>query len=120
MHYTFKGWHLLVLHVFKWYLKLVCGVPGQVVVLVIHILMLSCLFLEKTEKEQVTQVKCPHKIKNTPWISFRNNCYTFMITKNRWRELKSQEAHHLCRNMSKYFVILQVFMDLDQLEADEC
>lgn len=43
-----------------------------------------------------------------------------MITKNRWRELKPQEAHHLCRNMSKYFVILQVFMDLDQLEGDEC
>uniref|UniRef100_A0A8B9S6C0 Lymphocyte antigen 75 n=1 Tax=Apteryx owenii TaxID=8824 RepID=A0A8B9S6C0_APTOW len=59
---------------------------------------------KKTKKEPVTQVKCPHKIKNTPWISFRNNCYTFTITKNRWRELKSQEAHHLCKKM-KAFVL---------------
>lgn len=81
--------------------------------------MSSFLFLERTEEEQVTQLKCPHKIKNTPWISFRNNCYTFMITKNRWRELKSQEAHHLCKKMSKYFVILQVFMDLYQLGGGE-
>lgn len=64
--------------------------------------------LEKNEKEQVTQVKCPHKIKNTPWISFRNNCYTFMITKNRWREMKSQEAHHLCKKMSKFLFTLWV------------
>uniref|UniRef100_A0A8B9TXP0 Lymphocyte antigen 75 n=1 Tax=Anas platyrhynchos TaxID=8839 RepID=A0A8B9TXP0_ANAPL len=57
-----------------------------------------------SSEKQVTQVKCPHKIKNTPWISFRNNCYTFMITKNRWQELKSQEAHHLCKKM-KAFVL---------------
>uniref|UniRef100_A0A8C0ZL41 Lymphocyte antigen 75 n=1 Tax=Cyanistes caeruleus TaxID=156563 RepID=A0A8C0ZL41_CYACU len=63
---------------------------------------------KKTEKEQVTQVKCPHKIKNTPWISFRNNCYTFMITKNRWRELKPHEAHHLCRNMNPEAFVLSV------------
>uniref|UniRef100_A0A8C3VJD0 Lymphocyte antigen 75 n=1 Tax=Catharus ustulatus TaxID=91951 RepID=A0A8C3VJD0_CATUS len=63
---------------------------------------------KKTEKEQVTQVKCPHKIKNTPWISFRNNCYTFMITKNRWRELKPQEAHHLCRSMNSEAFVLSV------------
>ncbi|OPJ79960.1 lymphocyte antigen 75 [Patagioenas fasciata monilis] len=63
---------------------------------------------KKIEKEQVTQVKCPHKIKNTPWISFRNNCYTFMITKNRWRELKSQEAHHLCKKMNPEAFVLSV------------
>ncbi|KAM9235960.1 lymphocyte antigen 75 [Leptosomus discolor] len=63
---------------------------------------------KKTEKEQITQVKCPHKIKNTPWISFRNNCYTFMITKNRWRELKSQEAHNLCKKMNPEAFVLSV------------
>uniref|UniRef100_A0A8B9TUL6 Lymphocyte antigen 75 n=1 Tax=Anas platyrhynchos TaxID=8839 RepID=A0A8B9TUL6_ANAPL len=63
---------------------------------------------KKNEKEQVTQVKCPHKIKNTPWISFRNNCYTFMITKNRWQELKSQEAHHLCKKMNPEAFVLSV------------
>uniref|UniRef100_A0A669PTN9 Lymphocyte antigen 75 n=1 Tax=Phasianus colchicus TaxID=9054 RepID=A0A669PTN9_PHACC len=63
---------------------------------------------KKNEKEQVTQVKCPHKIKNTPWISFRNNCYTFMITKNRWREMKSQEAHHLCKKMNPEAFVLSV------------
>uniref|UniRef100_A0A8C3J8B3 Lymphocyte antigen 75 n=1 Tax=Calidris pygmaea TaxID=425635 RepID=A0A8C3J8B3_9CHAR len=63
---------------------------------------------KKIEKEQVAQVKCPHKIKNTPWISFRNNCYTFMITKNRWRELKSQEAHHLCKKMNPEAFVLSV------------
>uniref|UniRef100_A0A8C0BWH6 Lymphocyte antigen 75 n=1 Tax=Buteo japonicus TaxID=224669 RepID=A0A8C0BWH6_9AVES len=63
---------------------------------------------KKIEKEQVTQVKCPHKIKNTPWISFRNNCYTFMITKNRWRELKSQEAHHLCKKMNPEAFVLSI------------
>uniref|UniRef100_A0A8V5GL26 Lymphocyte antigen 75 n=1 Tax=Melopsittacus undulatus TaxID=13146 RepID=A0A8V5GL26_MELUD len=52
--------------------------------------------------------KCPHKIKNTPWISFRNNCYTFMITKNRWREMKSQEAHHLCKKMNSEAFVLSV------------
>ncbi|XP_067155243.1 lymphocyte antigen 75 isoform X1 [Apteryx mantelli] len=63
---------------------------------------------KKTKKEPVTQVKCPHKIKNTPWISFRNNCYTFTITKNRWRELKSQEAHHLCKKMNPEAFVLSV------------
>uniref|UniRef100_A0A8V5GIS0 Lymphocyte antigen 75 n=1 Tax=Melopsittacus undulatus TaxID=13146 RepID=A0A8V5GIS0_MELUD len=63
---------------------------------------------KKIEKEKVTQVKCPHKIKNTPWISFRNNCYTFMITKNRWREMKSQEAHHLCKKMNSEAFVLSV------------
>uniref|UniRef100_H9GHS9 Lymphocyte antigen 75 n=1 Tax=Anolis carolinensis TaxID=28377 RepID=H9GHS9_ANOCA len=45
-------------------------------------------------------VHCPHKIKNTPWVAFRNNCYTFLITKNRMSGLRSGEGHHLCRMMN--------------------
>lgn len=63
-------------------------------------------FPDETEKEKVVEhITCPHKVKNTPWISFKNSCYTFMVTNDRWRELRSQEAHHLCKKMSKYFIL---------------
>ncbi|XP_062825880.1 lymphocyte antigen 75 isoform X1 [Anolis carolinensis] len=54
---------------------------------------------EKTELYHES-VHCPHKIKNTPWVAFRNNCYTFLITKNRMSGLRSGEGHHLCRMMN--------------------
>uniref|UniRef100_A0A8D0EGD9 Lymphocyte antigen 75 n=1 Tax=Salvator merianae TaxID=96440 RepID=A0A8D0EGD9_SALMN len=55
----------------------------------------------ETEKPEVFEtVSCPHKIKNTPWIPFRNSCYTFMITKDRWKRMKADESHHLYTNAS--------------------
>ncbi|XP_039349521.1 lymphocyte antigen 75 [Mauremys reevesii] len=63
----------------------------------------------ETEKEQVVEhIKCPHKFKNTPWISFQNSCYTFMITKDRWQEMKSQEAHHLCKKINPDAFVLNI------------
>ncbi|XP_074858195.1 lymphocyte antigen 75 isoform X2 [Carettochelys insculpta] len=62
-----------------------------------------------TEIEQVVdRIKCPHKVKNTPWISFQNSCYTFMVTKDRWQEIKSQEAHHLCKKINPEAIVLSI------------
>ncbi|XP_025055752.1 lymphocyte antigen 75, partial [Alligator sinensis] len=63
----------------------------------------------ETEKEKVVEhITCPHKVKNTPWISFKNSCYTFMVTNDRWRELRSQEAHHLCKKMNPDAFVLNI------------
>ncbi|XP_061464651.1 lymphocyte antigen 75 [Rhineura floridana] len=63
----------------------------------------------ETEKPEVFEsIKCPHKIKNTPWIAFQNSCYSFMITKDRWNGMKSDEAHHLCRMMNPNSSLLTV------------
>lgn len=48
-------------------------------------------------------INCPHKVKNTPWIAFRNSCYAFSVTKDRWKGMRSDDIHHLCRKMSKQF-----------------
>ncbi|XP_062972567.1 lymphocyte antigen 75 [Elgaria multicarinata webbii] len=64
----------------------------------------------ETTKSEVhyDSIKCPHKIKNTPWIAFQNSCYTFIITKDRWKGLKSDEAHHLCRMMNPNAYLLNI------------
>uniref|UniRef100_A0A8D2L7R1 Lymphocyte antigen 75 n=1 Tax=Varanus komodoensis TaxID=61221 RepID=A0A8D2L7R1_VARKO len=69
----------------------------------------------ETSEAYYDSIKCPHKIKNTPWIAFQNSCYTFVITKNRWKELKSDEAHHLCRNMNSNASLLII---RDEYEND--
>ncbi|KAH0621413.1 hypothetical protein JD844_022701 [Phrynosoma platyrhinos] len=77
---------------------------------------------EKTELYHAS-VQCPHKIKNTPWITFRNNCYTFMVTKNRLKGLRSDEGFHLCRMMNSNASLLSIRDDeendfvVDQLRA---
>ncbi|XP_053263883.1 lymphocyte antigen 75 isoform X3 [Podarcis raffonei] len=63
----------------------------------------------ETDKPEVFDfIKCPHKIKNTPWMPFRNSCYSFMIAKDRWKGLKSDEAHHLCRMMNMNASLLTI------------
>ncbi|XP_053116643.1 lymphocyte antigen 75 isoform X2 [Hemicordylus capensis] len=63
---------------------------------------------ENEKLEEFETITCPHKVKNTPWIAFQNNCYTFMITKDRWREMKSNEAHHLCKIMNENASVLYI------------
>ncbi|XP_054826085.1 lymphocyte antigen 75 [Eublepharis macularius] len=63
---------------------------------------------ETVETETYGSIKCPHKVKNTPWIPFQNNCYAFVITKDRWKEMKSNEAHHLCKTMYANASVLSI------------
>nr|XP_020654043.1 lymphocyte antigen 75 [Pogona vitticeps] len=53
-------------------------------------------------------IKCPHKVKNTPWIAFRNSCYTFVITKDRGKGFTSDEAHRLCKMMNSNASLLNI------------
>ncbi|KAK9410660.1 LY75: Lymphocyte antigen 75 [Crotalus adamanteus] len=63
-----------------------------------------------TENQEAYQesIKCPHKIKNTPWIAYRNSCYTFVIPKNTWRGLRAVEANHLCKIMNPDASLLNI------------
>lgn len=62
-------------------------------------------FSDDTETQETYEsIKCPHKVKNTPWIAYRNSCYTFVIPQNRWAGLKTDEANGFCRKMSKLFL----------------
>nr|XP_056717155.1 lymphocyte antigen 75 [Euleptes europaea] len=63
---------------------------------------------ETKETEEYGSVICPHKVKNTPWIPFQNSCYTFTITKDRWKEVKLNEAHHLCKTMNANASVLSI------------
>uniref|UniRef100_A0A8C6Y895 Lymphocyte antigen 75 n=1 Tax=Naja naja TaxID=35670 RepID=A0A8C6Y895_NAJNA len=54
----------------------------------------------ETQEAYPGSIKCPHQVKNMPWIAYQNSCYTFLIPQNRWRGLKAIEANHLCMNMS--------------------
>uniref|UniRef100_A0A8D0HCU8 Lymphocyte antigen 75 n=1 Tax=Sphenodon punctatus TaxID=8508 RepID=A0A8D0HCU8_SPHPU len=69
-----------------------------------------CYLPEKeSEKVQViSPIQCPYKIKNTPWIAFQNSCYTFLVVKDRWKDIRSQEAHHLCRKMNQDAFVLNI------------
>ncbi|XP_077176073.1 lymphocyte antigen 75 [Paroedura picta] len=60
------------------------------------------------ETEVNSSIKCPHKVKNTPWIPFQNSCYAFIITKDRWKEMKSNEIHHLCKTMNVNASVLSI------------
>ncbi|KAM3853748.1 lymphocyte antigen 75 [Vipera latastei] len=63
-----------------------------------------------TENQEAYQgsIKCPHKVKNTPWIAYRNSCYAFVIPKNTWRGLRAVEANHLCRIMNSDASLLNI------------
>ncbi|XP_063174385.1 lymphocyte antigen 75 [Candoia aspera] len=63
-----------------------------------------------TEKQEAyyESIKCPHKIKNTPWIAYRNSCYTFAVSKVTWKGLRSVEANHLCRTMNSNASLLNI------------
>ncbi|XP_075465385.1 LOW QUALITY PROTEIN: lymphocyte antigen 75 [Ascaphus truei] len=69
-----------------------------------------------TEKKPFENTKlCPHRIKETPWIPFRNSCYSFILTHNRWRSVKSQEARYVCRDLDPDAYVLNI---RDQDEND--
>uniref|UniRef100_A0A8C6Y530 Lymphocyte antigen 75 n=1 Tax=Naja naja TaxID=35670 RepID=A0A8C6Y530_NAJNA len=54
----------------------------------------------ETQEAYPGSIKCPHQVKNMPWIAYQNSCYTFLIPQNRWRGLKAIEANHLYSNAS--------------------
>ncbi|KAG3274558.1 hypothetical protein H1C71_020147 [Ictidomys tridecemlineatus] len=63
-----------------------------------------------TEKEvkQVKSVKCPSPVLNTPWISFQNSCYNFMITKNRHMATTQDEVHSKCQKLNSQSHMLSI------------
>ncbi|KAG8125017.1 hypothetical protein E2320_020310, partial [Naja naja] len=62
----------------------------------------------ETQEAYPGSIKCPHQVKNMPWIAYQNSCYTFLIPQNRWRGLKAIEANHLCMNMNSNASLLSI------------
>nr|XP_033800440.1 lymphocyte antigen 75 isoform X1 [Geotrypetes seraphini] len=62
----------------------------------------------KQKAEDISSVKCPHKVQDTPWISFKNNCYTFLISHKRWRSVLPDESHHVCRKLNSDAYVLSI------------
>ncbi|XP_060543969.1 lymphocyte antigen 75 [Pantherophis guttatus] len=62
----------------------------------------------ETQEAYHESIKCPHKIKNTPWIAYRNSCYTFLIPQDRWEGLKAVQANHLCMKMNSNASLLNI------------
>ncbi|XP_053327205.1 lymphocyte antigen 75 [Spea bombifrons] len=58
---------------------------------------------------------CPHRIKDTPWIPFRNSCYTFLVSHKRWLSIDTQESRHVCRALHPDAYVLNI---RDEAEND--
>ncbi|XP_039769071.1 lymphocyte antigen 75 [Ornithorhynchus anatinus] len=69
-----------------------------------------CYFPGKNEEKvkQVETVKCPHAVLNTPWIPFRNSCYSFMIAPNRYIEQTTAEMNIKCQKMNPGARVLSI------------
>ncbi|OCT63514.1 hypothetical protein XELAEV_18044613mg [Xenopus laevis] len=52
-------------------------------------------------------VSCPHRIKDTPWIPFRNSCYSFISTNKRWPSNETQSPL-VCRNLHPDACVLNI------------
>ncbi|XP_029461442.1 lymphocyte antigen 75 [Rhinatrema bivittatum] len=55
-----------------------------------------------------SSIKCPHMVQDTPWISFKNNCYTFLISQKRWKSILPYESHHVCRKLNPDAYVLSI------------
>ncbi|ETE69553.1 Lymphocyte antigen 75, partial [Ophiophagus hannah] len=66
--------------------------------------------LDDTETQEAYpgSIKCPHQVKNMPWIAYQNSCYTFLIPQTRWSRLKTVEANHLCMKMNSNASLLSI------------
>uniref|UniRef100_A0A2D4HWA4 Lymphocyte antigen 75 n=1 Tax=Micrurus lemniscatus lemniscatus TaxID=129467 RepID=A0A2D4HWA4_MICLE len=62
----------------------------------------------ETQEAYPGSIKCPHQVKNMPWIAYQNSCYTFLIPQNRRSGLKAVEANHLCRKMNSNASLLSI------------
>ncbi|XP_026530150.1 lymphocyte antigen 75-like [Notechis scutatus] len=62
----------------------------------------------ETQEAYPESIKCPHQVKNMPWIAYQNSCYTFLIPQNRWRGLKAVEANNLCMKMNSNASLLSI------------
>ncbi|XP_037549016.1 lymphocyte antigen 75 [Nematolebias whitei] len=50
-------------------------------------------------KPEEVAVKCPHVIKGPNWIPWRNNCYTFQLTRTRWDYFNKGQVSQTCRTI---------------------
>ncbi|KAM4626507.1 lymphocyte antigen 75 [Discoglossus pictus] len=63
----------------------------------------------KTEEKPFENTKlCPHRIKDMPWVPFRNSCYAFLISHKRWLSLEASTARAVCRDLHPDAYVLSI------------
>ncbi|KAM3917550.1 lymphocyte antigen 75 [Leptodactylus fuscus] len=61
---------------------------------------------EKPEnKTSSNHIECPHRIRDTIWIPYRNSCYAFLLTHKRWVQEGSQ---YICRALHEDAYVLSI------------
>ncbi|KAM8933524.1 lymphocyte antigen 75-like [Pelodytes ibericus] len=51
---------------------------------------------------------CPHRVRDTPWIPFRNSCYTFLTSHKRWLSIDTQQSRDVCRALHPDSYVLNI------------
>ncbi|KAG8432380.1 hypothetical protein GDO86_016860 [Hymenochirus boettgeri] len=66
----------------------------------------------KTEDPQKTTTEntldCPHRIKETPWVPFRNSCYIFLLKHDRWLYSENVDLRFECKSLHPDSYVLSI------------